>query len=223
MLKEAIKRRKPDFSESYYGFRAFGNLLDEAQTRGLLEIGREEKSGTYVFRNNSVTVLPEPAPSEPAVDTVPLPVLPLAAMPTSEEVQEVDEAAAEHSDSSAAPEGQRKARSRRKPVDKSVKRTRGEKVTKNVPTAEEDLPEAAEVGAFVDDSRPHEQIAPSEPEQSPLAAEASVIAAETAGEAAAEQTVGSLVERDGENAEPARKTPTRNRRPRKPKAVVESA
>jgi hypothetical protein len=31
MLKEAIKRRKPDFNESYYGFRAFGNLLEEAQ------------------------------------------------------------------------------------------------------------------------------------------------------------------------------------------------
>eukprot|EP01034_Spumella_vulgaris_P040926 gene40926-50635_t len=29
VLKEAIKRRKPDFSESYYGFRTFGNLLEE--------------------------------------------------------------------------------------------------------------------------------------------------------------------------------------------------
>ena len=50
MLKEAIKRRKPDFNESYFGFRAFGNLLEEAQTRGLLELGRDEKSGTYVTR-----------------------------------------------------------------------------------------------------------------------------------------------------------------------------
>ncbi|APR05798.1 NYN domain-containing protein [Thauera chlorobenzoica] len=50
MLKEAIKRRKPDFNESYFGFRAFGNLLEEAQTRGLLELGRDEKSGTYVAR-----------------------------------------------------------------------------------------------------------------------------------------------------------------------------
>jgi hypothetical protein len=45
MLKEAIKRRKPDFNESYFGFRAFGNLLEEAQARGLLELGRDEKSG----------------------------------------------------------------------------------------------------------------------------------------------------------------------------------
>ncbi|MFC4274142.1 NYN domain-containing protein [Achromobacter aloeverae] len=49
-LKDAIKRRKPDFNESYYGFRAFGNLLEEARARGLLEIGRDEKSGTFVYR-----------------------------------------------------------------------------------------------------------------------------------------------------------------------------
>jgi uncharacterized protein (TIGR00288 family) len=50
VLKEAIKRRKPDFNESYYGFRAFGNLLEEAQSRGLLDFSRDEKSGTYVYR-----------------------------------------------------------------------------------------------------------------------------------------------------------------------------
>lgn len=50
MLKEAIKRRKPDFNEGYYGFRSFGNLLEEAQVRGLLEIGRDEKSGAFVSR-----------------------------------------------------------------------------------------------------------------------------------------------------------------------------
>lgn len=51
VLKEAIKRRKPDFSEGRYGgFRTFGNLL-EAQARGLLEFGRDEKSGAYVYRN----------------------------------------------------------------------------------------------------------------------------------------------------------------------------
>ncbi|MEX3606371.1 MAG: NYN domain-containing protein [Burkholderia sp.] len=50
VLKSAIKRRKPGFNETYYGFRVFGNLLDEAQAHGLLEIGRDEKSGTYVSR-----------------------------------------------------------------------------------------------------------------------------------------------------------------------------
>jgi uncharacterized LabA/DUF88 family protein len=51
-LKQAIKRRKPDFNETYFGFRAFGNLLEEAQARGLLELGRDEKSGTYVYRSS---------------------------------------------------------------------------------------------------------------------------------------------------------------------------
>ncbi len=40
VLKEVIKRRNPGFSESYYGFRTFGNLLEEAATRGLLAVGR---------------------------------------------------------------------------------------------------------------------------------------------------------------------------------------
>ncbi|HTI17623.1 MAG TPA: NYN domain-containing protein [Trinickia sp.] len=50
VLKSAIKRRKPDFNESYFGFRAFGNVLDEAQSRGLLEVGRDDKSGAFVYR-----------------------------------------------------------------------------------------------------------------------------------------------------------------------------
>jgi len=59
VLKEAIKRRKPDFSESYYGFRTFGLMLEEARARGLLEFGRDEKSGAYVYRGSGV---PAPAP-----------------------------------------------------------------------------------------------------------------------------------------------------------------
>ncbi len=69
-LKEAIKRRKPDFSESYYGFRIFGNLLEEAQARGLLEVGRDEKSGAFVSRKASDAAAPEAAP-EPAVTSEP--------------------------------------------------------------------------------------------------------------------------------------------------------
>ena len=53
VLKEAIKRRKPDFSESFYGFRTFGNLLEEMKARGLLEFGRDEKSGAYVYRGST--------------------------------------------------------------------------------------------------------------------------------------------------------------------------
>jgi len=49
VLKEVIKRRNPGFNESYFGFRSFGNLLEEAANRGLLGFGRDDK-GAYVFR-----------------------------------------------------------------------------------------------------------------------------------------------------------------------------
>jgi uncharacterized LabA/DUF88 family protein len=70
MLKEAIKRRKPDFSESYYGFRTFGNLLEEAQTRGLLEFGRDEKSGAYVYRSSGLVPVAAPVNGEAASDVI---------------------------------------------------------------------------------------------------------------------------------------------------------
>uniref|UniRef100_UPI0012FF534C NYN domain-containing protein n=1 Tax=Macromonas nakdongensis TaxID=1843082 RepID=UPI0012FF534C len=72
MLKEAIKRRKPDFSEGYYGFRTFGTLLEEAQARGLLEFGRDDKSGAYVFRRSGATpAVPErPAAERASPDRV---------------------------------------------------------------------------------------------------------------------------------------------------------
>lgn len=71
LLKDTLKRRRPDFSETYYGFRTFGNLLEEAQTRGLFEFGRDEKSGTYVFRGANALVELQPvdaAPVETAVE-----------------------------------------------------------------------------------------------------------------------------------------------------------
>lgn len=82
VLKEAIKRRKPDFNEAYYGFRAFGNLLQEAQARGFLEFGRDEKSGAYVSRGRGVAGVPDAAPANAPV-SAPAPVLaePAAAVP----------------------------------------------------------------------------------------------------------------------------------------------
>ena len=50
VLKEVIKRRNPGFNETYFGFRSFGNLLEEAANRGLIGFGRDEKSGAYVTR-----------------------------------------------------------------------------------------------------------------------------------------------------------------------------
>jgi uncharacterized protein (TIGR00288 family) len=76
MLKEAIKRRKPDFNESYYGFRAFGNLLEEAQARGLLECGRDEKSGAYVYRSSGILPHNEVSPELPTAPPLPTKAIP---------------------------------------------------------------------------------------------------------------------------------------------------
>ena len=50
MVKQALKRRKPGFNETYHGFRNFGKLLEEAQTRELLELEHDEKSGGYIIK-----------------------------------------------------------------------------------------------------------------------------------------------------------------------------
>jgi uncharacterized protein (TIGR00288 family) len=49
MVKQALKRRRPGFNESYYGFRSFNALLEEAARRGLLSLERDEKSGGYII------------------------------------------------------------------------------------------------------------------------------------------------------------------------------
>jgi len=50
MVKQTLKRRNPGFNESYYGFRTFSELLEEAQARRLLELTRDEKSGGFILR-----------------------------------------------------------------------------------------------------------------------------------------------------------------------------
>jgi hypothetical protein len=50
MIKQALKRRRPGFNESSYGFSSFSDLLEEAQARKLLDLELDEKSGGYVIR-----------------------------------------------------------------------------------------------------------------------------------------------------------------------------
>ncbi len=50
MVKQALKRRNPGFNETFHGFRTFSALLEEAQTRGLLTLEYDEKSGGYIIR-----------------------------------------------------------------------------------------------------------------------------------------------------------------------------
>jgi uncharacterized protein (TIGR00288 family) len=50
MVKQALKRRKPGFSESYHGFKSFNQLLQEAEKQGLLTLQHDEKSGGYIIK-----------------------------------------------------------------------------------------------------------------------------------------------------------------------------
>jgi uncharacterized protein (TIGR00288 family) len=53
MIKQALRRRKPGFNENYYGFRSFNGLLEEAKSRNLLDLERDEKSGGYLVRGSA--------------------------------------------------------------------------------------------------------------------------------------------------------------------------
>ncbi|MSS69925.1 MAG: NYN domain-containing protein [Candidatus Latescibacteria bacterium] len=49
MVKQALKRRKPGFNESHYGFRSFSALLEEAARRGMVRLERDERSGGHLI------------------------------------------------------------------------------------------------------------------------------------------------------------------------------
>ena len=50
MIKQTLKRRRPDFNERFYGVRSFSDLLEEAESRGLIELELDERSGGYTIR-----------------------------------------------------------------------------------------------------------------------------------------------------------------------------
>ena len=53
MVKQALKRRHPGFNESYYGFRSFSKLLEEAEARKMLALEHDEKSGGVIIRSHA--------------------------------------------------------------------------------------------------------------------------------------------------------------------------
>jgi uncharacterized protein (TIGR00288 family) len=50
MVKQALRRRKPGFNESFYGYGSFNELLEDAAQHGMLMLERDEKSGGYRVR-----------------------------------------------------------------------------------------------------------------------------------------------------------------------------
>jgi uncharacterized protein (TIGR00288 family) len=52
-VKVTLKRRRPDFLESSYGYKAFGKILEDAEKRGLLELHRSDKVVTVTLPRNA--------------------------------------------------------------------------------------------------------------------------------------------------------------------------
>ena len=50
MVKPTMQRRRPGFNESYYGYRSFKDLVEDAEKRKLVVVMRDEKSGQYTIR-----------------------------------------------------------------------------------------------------------------------------------------------------------------------------
>ena len=48
LVKDTMKRKRPSFNESSYGYRSFSELLEEAQEAGHISLKTDERSGTYV-------------------------------------------------------------------------------------------------------------------------------------------------------------------------------
>jgi uncharacterized protein (TIGR00288 family) len=49
MVKQTLKRKKPMFNESYHGYESFTKLLEDAESRGLLKLQKDPKSGGYLI------------------------------------------------------------------------------------------------------------------------------------------------------------------------------
>src|SRR3984957_14534698 len=66
MIKDTMKRKKPSFDESYYGYRSFTHLLEEADNHAIVDIERNPKSGTYVVTRFGEREAPKPERERPA-------------------------------------------------------------------------------------------------------------------------------------------------------------
>lgn len=48
MIKDSIKRKLPSFNESYYGYRSFTDILEDAEKNNIIRLKTDPRSGTYV-------------------------------------------------------------------------------------------------------------------------------------------------------------------------------
>jgi uncharacterized LabA/DUF88 family protein len=115
MVKETMKRKKPSFNETYYGFRTFSHLLEDAQRRGIVVLRRDQKSGSYIVEDLGSGSLAASSRPEAAAAPPPAPRLVESAPATP------SPAAPEPLEAGSAPRPSRRRRSRgRKPRGASV-------------------------------------------------------------------------------------------------------
>jgi uncharacterized LabA/DUF88 family protein len=49
MVKQTMQRKQPYFNESYYGYRSFSELLEDAERQKLISMKKDVKSGGYII------------------------------------------------------------------------------------------------------------------------------------------------------------------------------
>jgi uncharacterized LabA/DUF88 family protein len=109
MVKETMKRKKPSFNETYYGFRTFSHLLEDAQRRGIVVLRRDQKSGSYIVEDLvSVAVAVSASGSTSRMDA-PAPTLASAPSPN-----DIAGAGPQPAETAEAANGSRRPRRRRR-------------------------------------------------------------------------------------------------------------
>ena len=48
MIKDTLKRKKPQFDEGYHGYRSWQDLLEDMERHGVISLTTDPRSGTYV-------------------------------------------------------------------------------------------------------------------------------------------------------------------------------
>jgi len=48
VVKQTIQRKHPSFNESRHGYSSFSKMLEEAEVAGIIELRKDQKSGSYV-------------------------------------------------------------------------------------------------------------------------------------------------------------------------------
>ena len=49
MVKQTMQRKRPSFSEGYYGYSSFSELLEDAEKSKLITLEKDRRAGTYVI------------------------------------------------------------------------------------------------------------------------------------------------------------------------------